>query len=342
MSSTTWTRRRGAHAVLAGLGTWAPPGVVTNADLAQRMDTSDEWIVTRTGIRERRWAEPGTTTLDLATEAGARAMKSAGVDGVDAVIMATTTPDRLCPGTGPELATRLGLTGVAAFDVQAVCSGFLYGLASATGLIAAGVAGRVLLVAAEVISPFLDPEDRGVSVIFGDGAGAVVLRAGEEDEPGAVGAIDLGSDGSLSTAISLAAGGSRLPTGRGDGTRHPEPSEHYLRMDGREVYRHAVPRMTESCRKVLDAAGWTVDDVDRFVGHQANVRILSAVGDRLGVPQERRTVNIHRYGNTSAASVPLALADAELTGGERVLVTAFGGGLTWGSAVLTWPHIDAT
>lgn len=327
--------RTGATAVLEGLGTYLPPRVVTNDDLAERLDTSDEWVRTRTGISERRFADPGTSTMDLAAEAGARAIKSAGDAECDAVIVATTTPDRICPGTAPEVASRLGLPNVAAFDVAAVCSGFVYGLASATGLIAAGIAGRVLVIGAEVITPFMDPDDRGTVVIFGDGAGAVVVRAGEPDEAGAVGPFDLGSDGEHSILISLAAGGSRIPAGRDE----PERAQHYFYMDGREVYRHAIPRMVESSRTVLDRAGLTVDDVDKLVGHQANIRILDAVGDRLGIPPEKRVVNLDRYGNTAAATIPLALADADLSAGDRVLITAFGGGLTWGSTTFTWPEM---
>ena len=327
--------RTGATAVIEGLGTWVPPRVVTNHDLAERLDTSDEWVRTRTGIVQRHMADPGTSTMDLATEAGARAMKSAGDAPCDAVIVATTTPDRMCPGTAPEVASRLGLPNVAAFDVQAVCTGFVYALANAVGLIAGGIAGRVLVIGAEVITPFMDPQDRGTVVIFGDGAGALVVRAGEPDELGAIGPFDLGSDGEHSILISVAAGGSRIPTGRDQ----PDRSKHYFYMDGREVYRHAIPRMVESSRTVLERAGLTIADVDKMVGHQANVRILDAVGEKLGVPKERRVINIDRYGNTAAATIPLTLADADLSAGDRVLVTAFGGGLTWGSTTFTWPEL---
>ncbi len=325
----------GAHPVLAGLGTWVPPTVVSNHDLAQRLDTNDEWVRSRTGIATRHHAEPGVTCADLATEAGARALKSAGVDHVDAVIVATTTPDRVCPATAPTVAARLGLPQVGAFDVGAVCSGFVYGLASGAGLVSAGISGSVLVIGAEIISAFLNPEDRSTSVIFGDGAGAVVLRAGSPDEHGALGPFDLGSDGDRSDLINVPAGGSRMPGGRGV----TAPSDHYLFMDGREVYRHAIPRMVGSCNVVLDRAGLEVGDIDRFVAHQANARILEAVADRLDVPADKRVMNIDRYGNTSAASIPLALADARLQAGERVLVTAFGGGLTWGSTIFTWPEL---
>lgn len=322
-------------AVLTGLGVNVPPHVLTNDDLAERMDTSDEWIRARTGIRERRVADDDTATADLAVEAGLRALKSAGGTGVDAVIVATTTPDRICPSTAPEVASRLDQTGVMAFDIGAVCSGFVYGLAAGAGLIAAGTADRVLVIGAEVMFRFMAPADRSTAVIFGDGAGAVVLRAGRSDELGAFGPFDLGADGGGSDLIRVDAGGSRLPASR-DGI----PADaHFLHMDGREVYRHAVARMVASSRTVLERVGWTVDDVDRLVAHQANSRIIDAVGDRLGLPAAKRFLNVDRYGNTSAASIPLALADAGLSPGDRVLLSAFGGGLTWGSTVLTWPDI---
>ena len=289
-----------AATVLAGLGTALPPRRVTNHDLAQVMDTSDEWIRTRTGIGQRYWSESGGTTADLATEAGARALKSAGTAEVDAVLVATTTPDRLCPGTAPEVASRLGLGGVAAFDVAAVCSGFVYGLATATGLIASGIAQSVLVIAAEAISRFLDPDDRGTRVIFGDGAGAVVLRAGTADELGAIGPFDLGSDGEGSDLIAVHAGGSRKPPVEGIAAA----KDIYLTMEGREVYRLAIQRMVASSRIALDRAGWTTGDVDKFVGHQANVRILDSVADKLGIPADKRVVNIDRVGNTAAASIP--------------------------------------
>lgn len=327
--------RPGAAAVVEGLGTWVPPRVVTNDDLARIHDTNDEWIRTRTGIRERRHAEPGTTTADLATEAAARALKSAGGVEADAVIVATMTPDRLCPATAPEVASRVGLPHIAAFDVAAVCTGFVYALAAGAGLIAAGIAGRVVVVGAEVYTPFLDPDDRSTSVIFADGAGALVLRAGDADEDGAVGPFDLGSDGEGADLIAVRAGGSRHPVSRGVA----DPHDAYMQMDGREVYRRAIPGMVDSSRAVLAKAGLAVADVDRLVGHQANARILDMVASQLGLPADRCTVNIDRYGNTGAGTIPLALADAELRRGDRVLLTAFGGGLTWGSALLTWPEL---
>ncbi|MGW4564898.1 beta-ketoacyl-ACP synthase III [Streptomyces sp. NPDC004561] len=330
----------GRAAVVSGIGSYVPPNVVTNDDLSRRLDTSDSWIRTRTGIAERFFISPGTSTGDLAVEAGLRALKSAGDEQVGAVVLATTTPDQPCPATAPQVAARLGLGQVPAFDVAAVCSGFLYGLASAAGLIAAGVADSVLLVAADAFTTIVNPQDRTTAVIFADGAGAVVLRAGSAAEPGAIGPLVLGSDGELSHLIEVPAGGSRQRSSN----RPADPEEHYFRMLGRETYRHAVERMTSASTEAAERAGWRLADVDRFVAHQANARILDAVSDRLGVPGERRLSNIARVGNTGAASIPLLLAEAtaegRLTAGHRVLLTAFGGGLSWGAATVVWPELQ--
>ncbi|MDH2391190.1 ketoacyl-ACP synthase III [Streptomyces sp. HNM0663] len=331
-------------AVLTGLGTYVPPRVVTNDELSRTMDTSDEWIRSRTGITRRHWAEPGTATGDLAVEAGERALKSAGSGDADLVVLATTTPDHPCPATAPDVAARLGLDAVAAYDIGAVCSGFIYAMASAAGAIAAGIAERALVIGAETYSTILNPEDRTTSVIFGDGAGAVVLRAGDPAEPGALLGHDLGSDGSLKDLIIVPAGGSRRPSAAADASG-ARPAETYFHMEGKPVFRHAVTRMAASSRAMLDRAGWDPESVDRFVGHQANVRILHAVADQLGMARDRTVVNLDRVGNTSAASIPLALADAVagglLTPGDRVLLSAFGGGVTWGSTALVWPEIVA-
>ncbi|MFZ4236744.1 beta-ketoacyl-ACP synthase III [Streptomyces murinus] len=330
----------GRAAVVTGIGSYVPPNIVTNEDLSRRLDTSDEWIRTRTGIAERFYITPGTSTGDLAVEAGLRALKSAGDEQVGAVVLATTTPDQPCPATAPQVAARLGLGQVPAFDVAAVCSGFLYGLASAAGLIASEVADSVLLIAADAFTTIINPEDRTTAVIFADGAGAVVLRAGSPDEPGALGPLVLGSDGELSHLIEVPAGGSKQ---RSAG-RPAAPEDHYFRMLGRETYRHAVERMTSASTEAVERAGWRLDDVDRFAAHQANARILEAVSDRLDIPEERRLSNIARVGNTGAASIPLLLAEAtadgRLTAGNRVLLTAFGGGLSWGAATVVWPELQ--
>ncbi|NIH86035.1 beta-ketoacyl-ACP synthase III [Amycolatopsis granulosa] len=326
----------GHHAVLAGLGAWLPPRVVDNDDLARRLDTSDEWIRTRTGIRERRIADAGTSTVDMAVAAGRNALRSADSELVDAVVLATATPDQLCPASAPQVASALGLSGVAAFDVNAVCSGFIYALATAAGLISGGVAGRVLVIGADAFSRYCRPDDRTTVPIFGDGAGAVVLRAGTADEPGALGPFDLHSEGEHADLLIVPAGGVKQ-------RRSDDPDDHYLTMQGTAVFRHACARMAESARAVLDRSGLAVADVDRFVGHQANIRILQATAKQLGMAGDRVVANIERVGNTSAASIPLALADAchdgHLQPGHRVLLTAFGAGLTWGSTLLTWPDV---
>ncbi|MFF8844806.1 beta-ketoacyl-ACP synthase III [Streptomyces sp. NPDC015127] len=326
-------------AVLKGLGTWLPRRAVSNEELSARLDTSDEWIRSRTGIRQRFWAEPGTATSDLAVEAGARALKSAGATGADAVVLATTTPDHPCPATAPAVAARLGLGTVPAFDVSAVCAGFVYATATAAGLITAGIAERVLVIGAETYSSILNPEDRTTSVIFGDGAGAVVLEAGGADEPGALLGFDLGSDGSHPDLITVPAGGSRQRLS----DTEPDPADAYFRMQGKPVFTHAVTRMGQSSTALLEKIGWEKESVDRFVGHQANVRILHSLADLLGIDRERAVVNLDRVGNTSAASIPLALGDAvadgRITAGDRVVLSAFGGGLAWGSTALVWPDI---
>jgi len=326
-------------AVLQGLGTVVPGRTVSNAELVPALGVSDEWIRRRTGIAQRRVVEQGTTTADLATTAGRNALKSAQTDTVDAVVVATTTPDRMSPATAPEVAWRVGVAPAAAFDVGAVCSGFVYGLATCAGLIAAGIAERVLLIGAETNSYFLQhtPETRGPAILFGDGAGAVVLRAGEAGEPGAIGPFDLGSDGDAADLIRIEAGGCRQRA-------RSEPGDPFWAISGQEVYRRAVEHMTASSLRVLGAAGHTVADVDRFVAHQANQRILDRVAEQIGVAEDRRIGNVATVGNTGAASIPLALGDAcradELRAGHRLLMTSFGGGLTWGSAMLTWPDVD--
>ncbi len=317
---------------IRGLGAYLPAQVVTNDDLAERLDTSDEWIRTRTGIRERHYAAPDEATSDLAVAAARAALADAGMtaDDVDVIIVATTTPDHPVPATAPIVAARLGLT-CSAFDLNAACSGFVYGLQVGAGIAASG--STVLLIGAETLTRYVDPDDRSIAVLFGDGAGAVILQ---RESGASMGPFDLGTDGSEVEILWMRAGGSREPF---DPIAHAEASSR-MSMRGGDVYRHAVTRMTSSSQAVLEAAGIAITDVDLLVGHQANQRILEAVGQRLGVPEGRSHVTVDRHGNTSAASIPLALEDARRNGvlrpGARLLLTAFGGGLTWGSCLLTW------
>ncbi|MDA8274786.1 MAG: ketoacyl-ACP synthase III [Actinomycetota bacterium] len=302
--------------VITGWGIAVPDKVVTNDDLATRMDTNDAWIVERTGIRERHI---GGTTSGLAIEAGRAALERAGrrPDEIDAVVLATTTPDQIVPGTSASVQNGLGIAG-GAFDVNAACSGFVYGLTVAHGLLATG-AERVLLVGAETLSKITDWDDRSIAVLVGDGAGAVVIEA--VDGPGQLLSWQLGADGSLRHLLECDHGG-------------------YLSMAGKEVFRKAVRVVVESSEAALAEVGLSAADVDVFVPHQANLRIISAACERLGIPEERAVVVIDRYGNTSSASIPLALVDAldagRISPGDHVLLSGFGGGMTWASAVLRW------
>ncbi|MTV27059.1 ketoacyl-ACP synthase III [Nitriliruptoraceae bacterium ZYF776] len=318
---------------ITGLGSYLPSRVVTNDELSQGLETSDEWIRTRTGIRERRFAAPEEATSDLAVAAAKGALVDAGlgVEDVAAIVVCTMTPDHLTPSTAALVGNALG-TEVTAIDVNAACSGFVAGLRVGGALAATGERA-VLVVGAETMSRIIDPTDRGTRILFGDGAGAAVLVP---DEDAQLGPFDLGADASDPGMLCTPAGGTRRPA---DAAVLAEGA-HYVHMRGGDVYRHAVARMTASSRSVLDAAGLDVDDVDLLVGHQANARILDAVVARLGLDPERSHLTVDRHGNTSAASIPLALTDARDAGrlhdGDRVLLTAFGGGLTWGSCLLTW------
>ncbi|MGW6572662.1 beta-ketoacyl-ACP synthase III [Streptomyces sp. NPDC054945] len=318
-------------AVVAGLGTCLPRTEITNAALAEHLDTNDEWIRRRTGIAARRRAAPDVSMTDLACAAAAGALRSAGITTVDALVLATSTPDRPCPAAAPEIAHRIGQGAIPAFDVSAVCSGFIYATATAAGLISAGIADSVLVTAAETYSRIVDPADRSTTVLFGDGAGAVVLRRGTTRESGALLAFDLGSDGAARDFIHVPG-------------EHEQPEgDRWFTMAGRKVYLRALQQMTSSALRVMEDCGWSPESVGAFVAHQANARIIDAVANRLGVPSDAAVCEIARVGNTAAASIPLALADAadggRLKPGARTVLTAFGGGLTWGSAALTWPSL---
>ncbi|MDO0909391.1 beta-ketoacyl-ACP synthase III [Streptomyces sp. DT2A-34] len=326
-------------AVITGIGACLPDRVVDNDTVIARgaLRTDDTWIRDRTGIARRRHAAPGTSTGDLAVGAGRAAIASAGDHRPDMLLLATTTPDHPCPATAPAVAHRLGLGTVPAFDLAAVCSGFLYALTTATALIRGGACAMPLVIGADTYTSIVDPRDRQTAPIFGDGAGAVILRPGARDDPGAVIATDLGADGSGHDLITVPGGGSRHPR------RLPpsSPDPYSFRMQGRAVYAHAVRRMAQSANSALRQAGWAPETVRAFIGHQANQRILDSVGERLGIAPAHRFGNIHELGNTAAASIPLVVADptvhTAVAPGERSLFTAFGGGLTWASVALNWP-----
>ncbi|AIZ32117.1 ketoacyl-ACP synthase III [Pseudomonas parafulva] len=331
--------------ILCGLGGCLPPQAIDNQEISKGLDTTPEWIESRTGIRERRMVSAGIGVRELAIKAGARAIASAGGRRIDALVVATTSPERICPAVAPEVAARLELGDIAAYDMTSACSGFVYGLATAAGLIAAGIADTVLLIGAEAFTTFVNPHDRSTRPIFGDGAGAVVLRRGEAEEAGSLGCFDLGSDGGRSDLLAIPAGGSRQRGASGGlGHGNVAADEFFLHMEGRAVYEQAVARMAASAQAVLDRAQWSMEQVDWFVGHQANVRILQTVAFELGLEPEKVAVNIERLGNTLTASIPLLLNDLALRGdlqaGQRVLVSAFGAGLSWGSTVLRWPQLN--
>jgi 3-oxoacyl-[acyl-carrier-protein] synthase III len=307
---------------ILGIGDALPPQVITNADLETRLDTSDEWIVRRTGIRERRWLEGEETLADLAASACAAALRDADIAAseVDQVIVATITPDQLTPGLAPAVAAKLGIEHAAVVDLNAACAGFLYGLDHAAALVGSGRARNVLVVGAEALSRITDHEDRATGVLFGDGAGAALV--GPITEGLGIAGFEFGYDASLA---------SLLYAGR---------SEPLLRMAGQEVYRHAVARMTEASERLLERLEIDAASIDYFVPHQANARIVAAVADSLGVPHERVSFNVEWTANTSAASIPLGLAAAQRDGllepGALVAMVAFGAGFVWGAGLTSW------
>jgi 3-oxoacyl-[acyl-carrier-protein] synthase-3 len=324
------------YAAITGWGMAVPDRVVTNADLERLVETSDEWIVTRTGIRERHVAVPGERTSTFGTEAGRRALAMAGLapGDIDLVIVATCTPDQPLPATACLVQANLGISRAAAFDVVAACSGFIYGLTVATSMIRSGAARNVLLVAAEILTHYVDWSDRNTCVLFGDGAGAVVLQP--STVPTGLLHGELGAAGEHADLLAVDAGGTAL-------RMTPELlacGRQYVHMNGRDVFKLAVRGMGDSSQRVIAAAGLTTADIDLVVPHQANLRIIEATAKRLGISMERVFVNLDRYGNTSAATIPIALVEAadhgRLRSGDTILLTAFGAGLTWASAVVRW------
>lgn len=324
------------RAGITGIGTCVPRRVVTNQDLQQMVETSDEWIVSRTGIKERRLAMPEEAASDLALTACQRALDDAGVDpgDIDLIITATNTPDMLFPATACLLQDRLGASGAGAFDLMAGCTGFIYGVIVGAQFISAGTAQTVLVVGTEVLSKMVDWEDRNTCVLFGDGAGAVLLSR----VPGDRGILStaLGSDGSGGCHLYLPAGGSRQPTTRETVVQ----GLHHLRMNGREVFKFAVRAMEEGAEEVLRQAGLTYGDVDFLVPHQANIRIIKHAAKKMKLPLERVAMNVDKYGNTSTASIPLALEESlqgnKIKDGDNVVMVGFGAGLTWAGLLMRW------
>jgi 3-oxoacyl-[acyl-carrier-protein] synthase III len=316
---------------ITGLGAYAPQRVLTNDERSTIVDTNDEWIMERTGIRERRIAAPEQALTDLALPAAHAALAQAGVAAkdVDLLLCATVTPDMMFPTSSALLADTLGADDAAAYDLLAGCTGFMYAVAQAYGMIAAGLAERALVVGGDVLSRILDWTDRSTLVLFGDGAGAVVLE--KVGKRGFLG-FELGADGGGGIHLSLPGSGSRrIEDATGNG---------YVHMNGREVFKFATRVLVSSAQAVLDRCGVSVDEVDLYVPHQANVRIMDHAAAKLGIPRERMVVNVDRYGNTSSGSIPLALAEAQGDGrlkeGDLVLMTGMGAGLTWGSALMEW------
>jgi 3-oxoacyl-[acyl-carrier-protein] synthase III len=320
---------------ITGLGSHVPERVVTNDDLSTMMDTNDEWITERTGIRERRIAAPEEALSDLALPAAREALADAGLEGsdLDLIIVATVTPDMAFPATAAILADQLGAHDAGAYDLSAGCTGFMYAVAQAYGMLAGGLAQRALVVGGDVLSKIMDWSDRSTAVLFGDGAGAVVMeRVGEGGFLG----FELGADGSGGPQLYLPAGGSRTPAT----SDSVADRLHFVQMNGREVFKFATRVLVSSAEAVLAECGRTVQEVDVYVPHQANVRIIDYATEKLGIPHDRVVIDVDRYGNTSSGSIPLALADAKADGrlaaGRLVLMTGMGAGLTWGSGLIEW------
>ena len=320
---------------IAGTGMYLPSGVRTNEHFISYLDTSDEWILSRTGIRERRYAAPDEATSTLAANAARNALKDANlsVADIDVIVCATATGDHQFPSTASFVQGALGAGNTPAFDISAACAGFLYGSIVASGLIGSGLYRRALVIGAEVLTRFADPEDRGTCILFGDAAGAAVLEASDDASRGIL-YCDMGCDGTRADQIIVPAGGSRLPT---TATTTAERLQ-FLRMKGREVYKFAVVKMQELIDQALEATGLKPDDLKLVIPHQSNLRIIESVRERMGLPREKMVVNIDRYGNTSAASVIMGLHEARQNGalksGDHVLMVAIGAGLAWGTIIV--------
>jgi 3-oxoacyl-[acyl-carrier-protein] synthase-3 len=325
---------RQAH--VTGWGRYAPAQVLTNADLERMVDTSDEWIRARTGIRERRVAAAHETTASMAAVAGMRAIRTAGIEpeDIDLIVLGTLTPDYWMPSTAALVKEAIGNTKAAAFDVAAACSGFVYAFATAQAYIAGGLAKHVLVIGAELLTRFLDYTDRNTCILFGDGAGAVVLSASEE--PGGALGVEMTTEPQGAYMIWLPAGGAKSPSSAETIAR----GEHYIRMEGKETYRFATRTLASTALESIRRSGLEPSDIDLFIPHQANIRIIEAVAKGLDLPMDKMFVNLDKYGNTSAASVPIALAEAVNEGrvkvGDNVVIVAFGAGFTSGAVTINW------
>ncbi len=321
---------------IIGTGSHLPERVLTNAELEKLVDTTDEWITTRTGIKERRIAADGETTSDMAANAARAAMEDAGIsaDEIDLIILATITPDFFMPSTACVVQTKIGATRAACFDISAACSGFLYAIEIAQQFITSHTFNTILVIGADKLSSIVNWKDRNTCVLFGDGAGAAILRHRAHGH--GVIATRMGSNGGLADLLQVPGGGSACPITAANVGQDLQ----FIRMEGRETFKHAVTNMVDSARKVLDDAGLQSSDLACVIPHQANLRIISAVAERLEVPLDRVMVNLDRYGNTSAAAVAIALDEANRTGrmkvGDYVLLVVFGGGMTWASSVIQW------
>jgi 3-oxoacyl-[acyl-carrier-protein] synthase-3 len=335
--ATSNTPRAVRRARITSLATYVPPRVLTNADLERMVETSDEWIVQRTGIRERHVAEPGVGTSALATEAAREAITRAGLEpaDIDFIVVGTTTPDMMFPATACLLQDKLGITNAWGYDLLAACSGFTYALTTGAQMVASGGCERALVVGADVMSSIVDYTDRTTCILFGDGAGAVVVEASDDD---AIGILDFAHyvDGAGSGALCMPGGGSLHPASH----ETVDQRLHYARQDGQAVFRFAVRNTEEAARRILERNNLTADDVDLFVSHQANRRIIQSAADRLGMPEDKVVVNIERFGNTTAATIPLALGDAvdqgRLKRGDLVLLVSVGAGFTVGAVLVRW------
>ncbi len=322
---------------IAGTGSYLPEKILTNDDLSEFVETSDEWIVSRTGIKERRIAAEGENTSHLSSQAALKAIEQSGIpaEDIQLIIVATITPDTLTPATACYVQAQIGAHQAVAFDVSAACSGFLYAMKIAKRMIESGAFANALIIGAEKLSAFVDWSDRSTCVLFGDGAGAAVLRPSQEGE-GHIIATDIGTDGKQTSILNIPGGGSACPTT----SENVGQSLATFSMSGREVFKHAVTRMKNSANSVIDRAGLQPEDISLVIPHQANLRIIDAISDRLAVPNERVFVNLHKYGNTSAAAIAIALDEAHREGkmkrGDKIVMVAFGAGLTWAAAAIEW------